>query len=65
MYANAPGAVFGALVDAIHSVDNRLNLRTAEFITENIQADFSIGCIKGPDGGRNAFNRAGIAERLP
>ena len=65
MYPNAPGAVLCALVDAIHSIDNRLNPLAAEFIAKNIQADFFIGCIKGSDGGRDAFHGAGIAEGLP
>jgi hypothetical protein len=62
MDPDASRAVAGDLIDSIHLVDNRLDGLTAEFISENIQANFFILGIKRFDRSCDSFHRAAVAK---
>jgi hypothetical protein len=62
MDPNTPFAVACGFIDSIHLIDNRLDGVTAEFVSENIQANFFITGIKGVDRRGDSFHRAAVAK---
>ena len=63
MDADATGSIFGGPVDLIDLIDDRLNGLATELVTEDIQADLFIRCIKCPDRRFDALHRTAVAKR--